>query len=48
MSRRGKEFHLCAKSKTDLTFAKYPTLPVTQCRGFVNEKEPSALNKNKE
>lgn len=32
-------FWLCARSRTDPTFPRYPRLPVLQCRGY--EDDPS-------
>jgi hypothetical protein len=34
-SDRGTVFYLCQKSASDPEFAKYPRLPVLQCRGYV-------------
>jgi len=34
-SSRGSVFFLCRLSLTDPGFAKYPVLPVLQCRGYV-------------
>ena len=33
-SRRGSRFWLCARSRTDPAFPRYPPLPVLACRGF--------------
>jgi len=33
-SDRGSTFYLCQRSATDLSFPKYPRLPVLQCRGY--------------
>jgi hypothetical protein len=33
-SRRGSRFLLCALSRTDPRFPKYPRLPVLSCAGF--------------
>jgi hypothetical protein len=33
-SDRGSLFYLCERSFTDASFAKYPRLPVLECRGF--------------
>ncbi|MFN8180078.1 MAG: hypothetical protein U0167_19250 [bacterium] len=33
-SRRGSEFLLCERSRTDPRFARYPPLPVRECPGF--------------
>jgi len=35
-NRRGSVFSLCALSKTDPSFPKYPRLPVLECRGYVS------------
>jgi hypothetical protein len=32
-SDRGSEYYLCRLALTDPSFAKYPRLPVTACRG---------------
>lgn len=31
---RGSVFYLCALSRTDSRFAKYPQLPVVHCLGY--------------
>ena len=31
---RGSVFFLCEKSKTDARFAKYPIMPVIECKGY--------------
>jgi len=36
-SDRGSTFILCQRSATDPSFAKYPRLPVIQCRGYVRK-----------
>lgn len=33
-SDRGSTFYLCELSATDLSYAKYPRLPVLQCKGY--------------
>ena len=33
-SDRGSIFYLCQLSKTDASCAKYPALPVRECRGY--------------
>ena len=33
-SDRGSIFLLCERALTDATFAKYPRLPVIECRGY--------------
>ena len=33
-SDRGSRFVMCELSKTDLTFPRYPPLPVLTCRGY--------------
>jgi hypothetical protein len=33
-SDRGSIFYLCERSAADASFAKYPRLPVLQCRGY--------------
>jgi hypothetical protein len=39
-SRRGSRFWLCALSKVDPRFPKYPPLPVVRCSGYT-PGEPS-------
>lgn len=36
-SDRGSTFYLCKRSLSDLSFPKYPRLPVIQCRGYESE-----------
>ncbi len=31
---RGSSFSMCARAKTDPAYAKYPRLPVLECRGY--------------
>jgi hypothetical protein len=38
-SGKGSTFFLCALSKTDPKFPKYPRLPVVTCNGFVRTTE---------
>lgn len=38
-SSRGSRFYLCRLSFTDPRFARYPTLPVLACSGYV-ESDP--------
>ena len=33
-NRRGTRFYLCRRWEADPSFARYPTLPVLECRGF--------------
>ena len=33
-SARGSVFYLCERALTDTSYAKYPRLPVVQCRGY--------------
>jgi len=33
-SDRGSVFYMCQLSQTDPSFAKYPRLPVLECRGY--------------
>lgn len=33
-TRRGSRFWLCARSRTDPSFPRYPRLPVLACRGY--------------
>ena len=35
-SARGSTFYLCRLSFVDSRFARYPTLPVTSCSGYVS------------
>jgi len=37
-SDRGSVFYLCERSFTDASFAKYPRLPVLECRGYEGKK----------
>jgi hypothetical protein len=39
---RGSRFSLCERSKTDPSFAKYPRLPVLECRGFERRESDKA------
>jgi hypothetical protein len=41
-SRRGSSFLLCALSRTDPRFARYPPLPVLACDGFVRGSPPAS------
>ena len=38
-SDRGSLFHLCERARTDSSFALYPWLPVTECKGFEAVRE---------
>jgi hypothetical protein len=38
-SKRGSEFRLCERSRTEPRFPRYPALPVLRCGGF--EATPS-------
>jgi len=40
-SDRGAVFVLCARSKADPAFPRYPALPVVRCRGY----EPAAADR---
>jgi hypothetical protein len=33
-TRRGSVFYRCLRAQTDLSFARYPPLPVWQCHGY--------------
>jgi len=33
-NRRGSVFSLCARSKTDPAYPRYPRIPVRECAGF--------------
>lgn len=47
-SDRGSVFIMCSLSKTDESFAKYPRLPVLECRGFAEKiVDASSSKKNK-
>jgi hypothetical protein len=35
-NRRGSTFWLCALSRTDARFPRYPSLPVLECSGYMN------------
>jgi hypothetical protein len=35
-NRRGSTFWLCALSRTDARFPRYPSLPVLECSGYVD------------
>lgn len=37
-SGKGSSYILCALSKTDRAFPKYPKLPVYECKGFQSAK----------
>lgn len=39
-TRRGSVFWLCRRSEEDPRFAKYPSLPVLSCAGYVPGPEP--------
>lgn len=39
-NRRGSEFHLCRRSRSDPAYPRYPRLPVLDCPGY----EPDAAN----
>lgn len=36
---RGSVFHLCARSKFDTAYPRYPRLPVMRCPGYVERVE---------
>ena len=36
-SDRGNEFIMCELARSDTSFAKYPRLPVLNCRGYVEQ-----------
>jgi hypothetical protein len=38
-SARASTFYRCELSKTDLSFAKYPRLPVLRCSGYSPKSE---------
>jgi hypothetical protein len=33
-SGRGSEFSMCLRYRTDVSYPKYPRLPVLECRGY--------------
>ena len=39
VSDRGSAFYLCGRSATDPSYAKYPRLPVKECRGYAPSPE---------
>jgi hypothetical protein len=39
VSSRGSEFWRCLRADTDRSFAKYPALPVRECRGVEAKDE---------
>ncbi|PYV95724.1 MAG: hypothetical protein DMG89_20445 [Acidobacteria bacterium] len=43
-SERGSTFYLCARSRTDPSFPKYPRLPVIKCAGYQRETESNSEN----
>lgn len=43
-SARGSDFLMCARSKDDRRYPKYPRLPVTNCPGF--EEREVAVDAN--
>jgi hypothetical protein len=40
-SRRGSRFWLCARSRFDPSFPRYPRLPVLACRGYDHGPPPN-------
>jgi hypothetical protein len=36
-TRRGSRFVLCARSRTEPDFPRYPALPVVACRGYESD-----------
>ena len=46
-SDRGSEFIMCELSKSDGSFAKYPRLPVLDCRGYVDKEGKTPATKPK-
>ncbi|MBM3226090.1 MAG: hypothetical protein FJZ47_20165 [Candidatus Tectomicrobia bacterium] len=43
-TKRGSVFFLCLRAQTDISFRKYPPLPVLQCRGYEPEVKASTTN----
>lgn len=41
-SARGSRFTLCRRAAADPSFARYPHLPVRDCRGFEPERSEGA------
>jgi hypothetical protein len=39
---RGSVFSLCARSRTDPAYPRYPRLPVLECDGYEHRQAPSA------
>ncbi len=33
-NRKGSRFYLCERAKEDPEYARYPSLPVLECRGY--------------
>jgi hypothetical protein len=40
-TRRGSRFWLCALSRVDPAFPRYPRLPVLACRGYAQGEPPA-------
>ncbi|HEY2283587.1 MAG TPA: hypothetical protein VGH60_08575 [Solirubrobacteraceae bacterium] len=38
---RGSVFSLCARSRTDPAYPRYPRLPVLECDGYATRRESS-------
>ena len=43
-THRGSEFVLCGRSHDDPGYARYPRLPVMECRGFEPDETGEATN----
>lgn len=41
-SGRGSRFVMCERSRTDPRYARYPRLPVVECRGFEERRADDA------
>jgi len=44
-SSRGSVFYMCRLAETDSRFARYPSLPVLQCRGYERAAAPQSADK---
>ena len=44
-TRRGSEFSMCERSKTQPEFPKYPRLPVQRCAGYEPRAASSAIRR---
>ena len=44
LSERGSTFYMCERGLKEAGFAKYPRLPVRECRGYEQVKTPLSQN----